>query len=152
MIKIDRVVGNNRKKAFEVTMGTQTLPLPYARLELEPTSRDPVARTFVEPRRGRAQFTYVLRSGRQSTVHIDDLFDYNDNPHALRDRLLSKLVREAQKRMKSTRLSIREIARRLGTSPAQLYRLLGDGDYDKSMDQVVSLLQVLDCEIDLIVR
>jgi len=49
-------------------------------------------------------------------------------------------------------LSKREIIRRLGTSAAQLYRLLDQTNYRKTVDQLVALLQVLNCEVDLIVR
>ena len=46
----------------------------------------------------------------------------------------------------------REVIRRLGTSPAQLYRLLDQTNYRKSVDKLLSLLQVLDCDVELIVR
>jgi len=46
----------------------------------------------------------------------------------------------------------REIIRRLGTSPAQLYRLLDTTNYRKSIDSVVELLQVLDCAVEFVVR
>ena len=42
--------------------------------------------------------------------------------------------------------------RRMGTSPAQLYRLLDQTNYRKSVDQMIKLLQILDCEVDLVVR
>jgi hypothetical protein len=41
------------------------------------------------------------------------------------------------------------MVRRLGTSGAQLYRRLDQTNYRKSVDQVVPLLQVLDCDVDL---
>ena len=59
---------------------------------------------------------------------------------------------EAQRRIAKSPLSEREIIRRLGTSAAQLYRLLDQTNYRKSVDQLVSLLQILDCEVDLLVR
>lgn len=40
----------------------------------------------------------------------------------------------------------------LGTSAAQFYRLLDQTNYRKSVDQVLSLLHVLDCDVDLVVR
>jgi hypothetical protein len=49
-------------------------------------------------------------------------------------------------------LSKREIVRRLGTSAAQLYRLLDQTNYRKSVDHMLLLLSVLDCEVDLVVR
>src|SRR5881396_3487392 len=66
--------------------------------------------------------------------------------------LLYRLTLEAQKRVAESPLSKREIVRRLGTSAAQLYRLLDQTNYRKSVDQVLALLQVLNCEVDLVVR
>jgi hypothetical protein len=49
-------------------------------------------------------------------------------------------------------LSRRELIRRLGTSATQFYRLLDQTNYRKSVDQLLSLLQILDCEVRLVVR
>jgi predicted XRE-type DNA-binding protein len=49
-------------------------------------------------------------------------------------------------------LSKREIIRRLGTSAAQLYRLMDQTNYRKSIDQLLRLLHILDCDVDLVVR
>ena len=49
-------------------------------------------------------------------------------------------------------LSKREVIRRLGTSATQLYRLLDQTNTRKSIDKLLSLLEVLDCEVDLVVR
>jgi hypothetical protein len=70
----------------------------------------------------------------------------------LRDLLLYRLTIEAQKRIAESPLSKREILRRLGTSAAQLYRILDQTNYCKSVDQVLALLQVLNCDVDLVVR
>jgi hypothetical protein len=70
----------------------------------------------------------------------------------VRDLLLYRLTLEAQKRVAESPLSKREIVRRLGTSAAQLYRLLDQTNYRKSVDQVLALLQVLNCDVDLVVR
>jgi hypothetical protein len=48
-------------------------------------------------------------------------------------------------------VSRRELARRLKTSVPQLYRLLDPTNTRKSMNQLVCLLQVLDCSVDLVV-
>lgn len=69
----------------------------------------------------------------------------------LRDLLLYRLTLEAQTRIAESPLSKREIVRRLGTSAAQLYRLLDQTNYRKSVDQVLALLQVLNCDVDLVV-
>jgi hypothetical protein len=61
-------------------------------------------------------------------------------------------VEEAGGSVKSSRLSKRELIRRLGTSPAQFYRLLVQTNHAKSLDQLMALLSILDCEVDLVVR
>ncbi len=70
----------------------------------------------------------------------------------MRDLLLYRLTLEAEARVASSPLSKREIIRRLGTSPAQFYRLLDPTNYRKSVDRLLSLLQILDCEVELVVR
>ena len=54
--------------------------------------------------------------------------------------------------MKDERRAMRELIRRLRTSPAQFYRLLDQTNYAKSMDQLMALLSILECEVDLVVK
>ena len=151
-MKIRSVKANNRRKAFEVTTANNRLIFPFARLEAQPTADDPIAKVFVDKELGSEGFTYVLRSGQEGTVHIEDVLEYNQDPDYLRDLLLYRLTLEAQKRIAATTLARREIIRRLGTSPTQLYRLLDQRNYRKSVDQLLRLLQVLDCDVELVVR
>jgi hypothetical protein len=113
---------------------------------------DPVIEIYVDKELGREGFTYVLQSGKQGTVHVEQVLEYNEDPGYLRDALLYRLTLEAQKRIKSSSLSKREIIRRLGTSASQLYRLLDQANNRKSIDQLLSLLHVLDCDVDLLIR
>ncbi len=83
---------------------------------------------------------------------MDQVLEYNEDPAYLKDLFLYQLTVEALNRMKSSALSKREIIRRLGTSPAQLYRLLDPTNYRKSAGQLLSLLGVLGCVVDLVVR
>jgi hypothetical protein len=83
---------------------------------------------------------------------VKQVLEYNKDPAYLRNLLLYRPTLEAQKRIASSSLSRREIVRRLGTSAAQLYRLLDQTNYRKSVDQVLALLQVLNCDVDLVVR
>ncbi len=151
-MKIRRVTFNNRKKGFEVRTSKTVLWFPYAKLDVRPTSADPVVRAVADAELGREGFTYVLASGKGGTVHIDRVLEYNQDPAYRRDQILYRLTLEAQKRVARSRLSRREIIRRLGTSAAQFYRLLDQTNYRKSIDQMLSLLHVLDCEVDLVVR
>jgi hypothetical protein len=151
-MKIGGVKANNRRKAFEVTAAGKRLVFPFAQLEVPPTADDPVADAHADRELGGEGFTYVLRSGREGTVHVEEVLEYNRDPDHLRDLLLYRLTLEAQKRVVATRLAKREIIRRLGTSPAQLYRLLDQTNYRKSVDQMLRLLQVLGCDVELVVR
>ena len=151
-MKIRSVRHNNRKKAFEVKTATTTYQMPYFKAAIKPGVADRIARVFVDPDLAREGFTYVLDSGEQGTVHMDQVLEYNRDPTYLRKALLYRLTIEAKKRMKTNLLSKREVIRRLGTSATQLYRLLDQKNDRKSLDQMLSLLQVLDCEVTLTVR
>jgi hypothetical protein len=151
-MKMRAVVGNNRKKVFEVKTATRTLALPYAKVDPRPTAQDPLEWVFVDQELDREGFSYVLASGREGTVHVEQVLEYNQDPGYLRDALLYRLTIEAQKQLQASLLSKREIIRRLGTSAAQFYRLLDQTNYRKTIDQMLSLLHVLDCSVDLVVR
>ena len=151
-MKIRVVSANNRKRAFEVKCSAKTWSFPYAKAVPPPTEEDRIRTVFVDSEADREAFTYVLESGHEGTVHIEQVLEYNKDPGHLRDLLLYNLTIEAQKRVASSSLSKREITRRLGTSAAQLYRLLDQTNYRKSLDKLLSLLQVLDCEVDFVVR
>jgi hypothetical protein len=151
-MKIRSVHANNRKRAFEVKTTRQGFLFPYTKADPPPTTQDPVIEVSVDEELGREGFAYRLASGRQGSVHIEQILEYNQDPGYMRDLLLYRLTIEAQKRVAASALSKREIIRRLGTSPAQFYRLIDSTDYRKSVDKILLLLHVLDCEVDLIVR
>lgn len=151
-MKIRSVTLNNRKRAFEVKTQTRSLVFPYVKADPQPKANDPVVRISVDRELGREGFTYTLASGREGTVHVGQVLEYNQDPGYLRNLLLYKLTVEAQKRVNESTLAKREIIRRLGTSATQFYRLLDQTNYRKSVDQMLMLLRALDCDVDLIVR
>lgn len=151
-MKIQSVTCNNRKRAFQVKASKKLFQLPYSKVDPQPSAADPIARIFVDKELGSEGFSYVLESGKEGTIHSEQVLEYNQDPHYLRDTLLYKLTMEAQKRVDASPLSKREIVRRLGTSATQFYRLLDQTNYRKSVDQLLSLLHVLDCDVDLLVR
>ncbi len=150
-MKIKRVTANNRRKAFEVATHGKDYVFPYAKLEIPPSPENRIARVYVDRELGNEAFTYELESGDEGTVHIDHVLEYNRDPRYMRDLLLYRLTLVAQEQVKSSSLSKREMIRRLGTSPAQFYRLLDQTDSRKSMDHLLALLSVLDCEVDFVV-
>ena len=151
-MKIRSVKLNNKKKIFEVKTSTKSYSFPYVKAMPAPAVGDPITRVTVDKELGGEGLTYQLLSGKTGTVHVEQILEYNQDPNYLRDLLLYKLTLEVQKRVAESPLAKREIIRRLGTSATQFYRLLDQTNYEKSVDQLVSLLQVLDCDVDLIVR
>lgn len=152
-MKIRRVRINHRKAQLElVTSSGETLPFPFSRLDPRPSQRDPMRAAFVDLELGREGITYTLASGTEGSLHIDHVLEYNEDPRILSELLMHRMTVEARKRIGAAGLSRREIARKLGTSVAQLYRLLDPAHAPKSLNQLISLLHVLGCEVDVRIR
>jgi predicted XRE-type DNA-binding protein len=151
-MKIRKITFNNHKKSFAVSTSDKTFPFPYAQLELQPTPADRITGIRIEKELANEAFTYVLESGKEGTIHIDQVLEYNRDPAYMKDLLLYRLTLEVENRIKTSSLSKREIIRRLGTSASQFYRLLDPTNYRKSFGQLFSLLQILGYEVDLVVR
>lgn len=137
---------------FEVQSEDRVFTYPYARLRLKPDPTNRIARVFVDPELGNEAFTYTLANGDEDSVHLDEVLEYNQDPDHLRDLLLYRLTLEAQQRIAESDLSKREIIRRLRTSASQFYRLLDQTNYRKSVGQMLALLHVLGCEIEVTVK
>jgi hypothetical protein len=151
-MKIRSVKHNNHRKVFIVRIYRGSLSFPYAKAEPPPTASDAIREVYIDKEIGREGFTYVLESGREGTIHVDQVLEYNRDPAYMRNLLLYQLTVAALERIEESPLSKREIIRRLGTSPAQLYRLLDTTNYRKSIDKLLLLLYVLDCDVDCVVR
>ncbi len=151
-MRIDTFKLNNRKHAFEIACTRGEFSFPYAKADPRPCSDDPIVEVFIDPELACEALTYRLRSGSEGFVHIEMVFDYNREPAFMRDLLLYRLSVEAQTRFAESGLSKREASRRLGTSPAQLYRLLDQTNYDKSVDKMLELLSVLGYEVEFSVH
>jgi hypothetical protein len=151
-VKISRVSANNRKHAFEVFTRQRSFVLPYAKAEPAPSAEDRITEVWVDPELGREAFTYRLASGAEGTVHIDAVLEYNEDPAYMAELTLYRLTLEARSRFEASELSAREVSRWLGTSPAQLYRLLDPTNYSKSVRQLISLLYLLGAEVEVEVK
>jgi hypothetical protein len=151
-VKIRNVEANNRKAEFRVvTYSGKAYVFPYVKAHPQPASDDKVADAYVDQELAKEAFTYVLESGDEGSIHLDQVLEYNDDPTYLGDLLTYQLTVEARRRIEESGLSRREVARRLKTSVPQLYRLLDTTNTRKSINQLVSLLQVLNCSVDLVV-
>ena len=151
-MRIESVHVNNHRRAFTIVTPKGEMDYPFVRATPEPTSTNPVAFVTVDPELGGEGFTYSLTSGAEGSVHMEQVLEYNRDPGYMRDLLVYQLTLEAGRRLGEGRLTKREVIRRLGTSPTQLYRLLDPTNTRKSVDAMLSLLQVLDCDVELTVR
>ena len=148
-MKIRSLKTNNHKKAFALRTYKDSYEYPYAMLDRPPTDDDKIVHAYVDPELGDEAFTVELKSGVEDSVHIDRVLEYNRDPSYMRDLLLYKLTIATKKLVESSPLGIRELSRRLGTSPTQIYRILDEENTRKSIDRVFELLSVLQCRIDI---
>ena len=152
-MKIRAARANARKREFIVTTHSGAeYTFPFAKAEPLPGKKDRVTRVFVDQELGNEAFTYVLDSGAEGSVHLDHVLEFNEEPGFMADLLLYKLSLEARKRIDATALSRRQIARQLHTSVPQLYRLLDPANTQKSMKQLVALLHIMGCDVDLVIK
>lgn len=148
-MKIKSVTPDNRRRRFEVVTSRGALGFPYARCDPAPSPTDRVAEVFVDPELGREAFTYRLVSGAEGSVHIDSVLDYNADPTYLARLDLYRLTLAAKTRFDASGRTVRATATALGTSPPQLYRLLDPTNYTKSASQLLALLGLLGCEVEV---
>jgi hypothetical protein len=152
-MKIRSVTSNNRRNEFTVvTRSGATYTFPYSEADPCPNTDDRLAEVFVDKELGNEAFTYILESGEEGSIHIEHILEYNEDPKYLAELLTYKLTLEAKKGIEDSGLSMRQIAKRLKTSVPQLYRLLDPVNTRKSMGQLVTLLHVLNCDVDLVVK
>jgi hypothetical protein len=151
-VKIDSASHNNHRHSFAVITQDRKFAFPYAKAEVCPSASDPIRELWIDQELGNEAFTYRLASGVEGTVHVDEVLEYNRDPEYMRNLLLFELSVKAQDAMAASKLRKSEVTRRLGTSAAQLRRLLDQTNTQKSLDSMFALLQVLDREVEVSVR
>jgi hypothetical protein len=151
-MKLREVTVNNRKGQLELkTRSGRTLPFPFVKMEPAPSVDDRIVDAYLDRELGNEAVSYVLESGAEGSVHIDHALEYNQDPTYLAALLAHKLTVEAVKRVKTSGLSRRELARRLQTSVPQLYRLLDPTKAKKNLAQLIAILHLLDCDVEVVV-
>lgn len=152
-MKIRQVAVNARKKQLELTTRAGAVyPMPFEKMRPRPSAGNAIVDVFIDRELGSEAVTYTLSSGRHGTVHLDHALDYNRDPNYVAAMVLHDLTVEARRRVERQGPSRRELARRLGTSVPQIYRLLDPANSTKSLARLIALLQVLDCDVRFLVR
>jgi hypothetical protein len=149
MAKIRSVRSDPRRRAFAVTIARGILEFPWTEVDVVPSSADPVVEIGPDPELGGEAFTYRLASGAEGTIHIDDVLRFVRGPDYQRRELLHALTNQAIDALAGSGRAKRSVARQLGTSPAQLARLLDPANSRKSVDQMVRLLAALGRRLEL---
>ena len=142
-MKIRSVRNDPRRRAFSVRVARGVLEFPWTQLDVVPSPADRVAEIGPDPELGGEGFTYRLESGAEGTVHVDHVLRFVRDPDYQRRELLYALTNEALDTLAASGRTKRSISRQLGTSLAQLARLLDPANTRKSVDQMVRLLAAL---------
>jgi hypothetical protein len=152
-VKIKSVTANNKRREFLITnRAGRDYYFPYHN-SVSPIRRDDhVRKVYVDAELAREAITYLLDSGEEGSIHIEQVLDFNKDPTYLADLLIYKLTAECIQRVEEAQISRRQLARQLNTSVPQLYRLLDPANTSKSMKQLISLLSILDCEVDMVIK
>ena len=152
-MKISRVSINNKKREFLVdTRSGEVYRYPYVKADPLPTPENRIESVFIDKELGCEAITYVLESGEEGSIHVEQVLEYNKDPNYMAKLLTYKLTLEARKGIAASGLSRRQVAKRLKTSVPQLYRLLDPANTSKSINQLVALLHVLSCSVDLVIH
>ena len=151
-MKIKSVAANNKKREFLITnRAGRDFYFPYHKVAPPISKDEQVRKVYVDSELAREAFTFILGSGEEGSIHIEQVLEFNKDPNYLAELLIYQLTTECIKRVEQAQISRRQLARQLNTSVPQLYRLLDPVNTSKSMKQLISLLSVLDCEVDLVV-
>jgi len=152
-MKISRVSINNRRKEFEIfTRSGVSYTYPYGQADPKPDKPNRIKEVFVDKELSSEAVSYILNSGDEGSIHVEQILEYNEDPNYMAELMTYKLTLEARKGIKTCGLSRRQVAKRLKTSVPQLYRLLDPANSSKSINQLIALLHVLNCEVNLVVK
>lgn len=148
-MRIDSVRSDPRRRCFLVRTARGEFEFPWAQLKVVPSPSDPVVSAAPDPELGREAFTYSLASGAEDSVHIDHVLRFVGDPEYGRKELLYALTLDAIASLDTSGRSKRSLARQLGTSLAQVLRLLDTANSRKSVDQMVRLLGALGRSVEV---
>lgn len=151
-MKIRSLQINRKKKGFEIKTAKGDFFYPFSKLNPAPISPNGIISAFIDPDLGNEGVTYSLASGKEGSLMLDAFLDYNRDPDYLRKMSVYKLTLKAIKMAQKSKLSKREMARKLQTSPAQIYRLLNPKNTTKSMDELYRFITHLGGEVEFVMK
>jgi len=126
--------------------------MPFAVCTPRPTRSNPVREVYVDSELASEGFTYRLASGAEGSVHADHVLHANQDPAYLTNLLLYELTARAREQLERSPMTVRALSHHLHLSPDRVRRLLDTTNYRKSIRQMLSLLQALDCKVEIQIR
>lgn len=96
-MKINKVSYNNRKKVFLLETDKGKFEYPYSKLKLKPSKTNKVKKLYVDRELGNRGFTYELDSGKEDSILLDQVLEYNKDPEYLTQMFLYKFSLYANK-------------------------------------------------------
>lgn len=142
-MKITSLTQNSRKRCFILKIGSREYEFSFSYLAVKPSARNPIRSLTIDKDTGKQSFSYKLKDGRGDTVLAEQVLHVNQDPEVLRKELLYKLTYEIQELIAARKLTKRSVARLLNIHPAQLYRLLDQKFYGKTIDQMIRVFAAL---------
>jgi hypothetical protein len=142
-MKIKTVTVNNKQKCLEISTAKDDFHLPFSKLRLQPTPENRIDRIKIDPELAKQAITYTLESGAEDSIHLDAFLAYHKDADYMLNMTLYELTVKALELIEHSGLGKREIARKLHTSPTQLYRLMDTTNYKKTIDQMFKLIHHL---------
>lgn len=147
--KIRKATWNNKKKLIEVETAKESLSLPFSKLMTPPTVDNPIEELYVDKELANTAVTFRLKNGDEDSIPLDAFLDFNKDPDYLRETEMHRLTVLANKLIKDSGVSKREICRRMETSMSQLARILDTSNYKKSFDQLIKLFTIMGTEVKI---
>ncbi len=151
-MKIKRITHDNKRRAFNIDTAKGTFRYPYSELDIKPSGTNRITQVCIDKEMANEGFTYTLASGEAGSVHIDHVLSFNEDPSYKAEMLLYNLTIAVQKRIEKQDIALRELARWLDTSAAQVKRLLDQTNYNKSSTRLFELLFMLDADAEVFIN
>ena len=102
-MKIRNVEMNNRKNEFTVTTRSgSAYVFPYSKADPCPKPDNRIKNLFVDKDFANEAFTYLLESGEEGSIHLEQTLEYNDDPTYYAELLIYKLSLEARQRVEKS--------------------------------------------------
>ena len=141
--KFKKVELDNKKRVFHLkyTSGLK-LECPYSTLGI----RSKVIEAAPDTEAGRHSFYFILENGKKEFVPFDQPLHIAQNPEYVKEQTLYEVTKQIHEFIKKSKVSKRELARRLGTSLSQLARLLDTTNYKKELSRLIELAAMLNYE------